>query len=351
MKFIMRVAVLLIICLFIGYNTDLFFSKSVEQNTAEDTATKSNFPDEKKTTNENPKQVQDSSSLARFINKNVSELKKEFGDPVRVDKTAYGYDNYIYSQPGTSYMQVGVINNIIQTVYALGQDLNVMPYTIGMSTEKVFTDANLQSEISFNYKDSYYKFELSEEDLNARPIVNIGSGVYAQLNFDKFKSKLISVRYLNKLSFIKMRPYELSYQGEIYEEKLSPEDWNAIDDASSKQVLEITNVLRDRYGVEEVAWDESVAKVAYGHSVDMKKNNYFDHTSPTQGDLSKRLSAGNVKYTKAGENIAYNYVDSAAAVEGWLNSKGHRENLLDGSYTYMGAGTYQKYYTQNFIIK
>ncbi|PWS22444.1 hypothetical protein DKP78_18350, partial [Enterococcus faecium] len=92
------------------------------------------------------------------------------------------------------------------------------------------------SEISFNYKDSYYKFELSEEDLNARPIVNIGSGVYAQLNFDKFKSKLISVRYLNKLSFVKMRPYELSYQGEIYEEKLTPADWNAIDDASSKQV-------------------------------------------------------------------------------------------------------------------
>ncbi|HBJ9777666.1 TPA: hypothetical protein LES00_000539, partial [Listeria monocytogenes] len=53
MKFIMRVAVLLIICLFIGYNTDLFFSKSVEKNTAEDTATKSNFPDNKKTTNEN----------------------------------------------------------------------------------------------------------------------------------------------------------------------------------------------------------------------------------------------------------------------------------------------------------
>lgn len=122
-----------------------------------------------------------------------------------------------------------------------------------------------------------------------------------------------------------MRPYELSYQGEIYEEKLSPADWNAIDDASSKQVLEITNVIRDRYGIEEVAWDESVARVAYGHSVDMKKNDYFDHTSPTQGDLSKRLSKGDVKYTKAGENIAYNYVDGAAAVEGWLNSKGHEK--------------------------
>ncbi|MBC1423174.1 CAP domain-containing protein [Listeria seeligeri] len=351
MKFIMRVAVLLIICLFIGYNTDLFFSKSVEKNTAEDTATKSNFPDNKKTTNENPKQVEDSSSLARFINKNINEVTKEFGDPVRVDKSAYGYDNYIYNQPGTSYMQVGVADNTVQTIYALGQDLNVMPYTIGMSAEKVFTDANLQSEISFNYKDSYYKFELSEEDLNARPIVNIGSGVYAQLNFDKFKAKLVSVRYLNKLSFIKMRPYELSYQGEIYEEKLSPEDWNKIDDASSKQVLEITNVIRDRYGVEEVAWDEEVAKVAYGHSVDMKENDYFDHNSPTNGDLSNRLKAGNVKYTKAGENIAFNYVDSAAAVEGWLNSKGHRDNLLDGTYTYMGAGTYQKYYTQNFIIK
>ncbi|WP_240419962.1 CAP-associated domain-containing protein, partial [Listeria monocytogenes] len=99
------------------------------------------------------------------------------------------------------------------TIYALGQDLNVMPYTIGMSTERVFNDSNLQSDISINYNDSYYNLELSYIDLNARPNINIRCGVYSQLNFVKYKSKLINVRYLNKLSFVKMRTYDFSYQG------------------------------------------------------------------------------------------------------------------------------------------
>ncbi|WP_088825439.1 CAP domain-containing protein [Listeria goaensis] len=351
MKFILRVIVLLVISLFIFYNTDLFFQAPTEKNEASEKVKQGTILPEDKKTNESTEDIANTDSMASFVNQDVSQLKEKFGDPIRVDKTPYGFEYYVYNQPNTSYMLVGVLNNKVQTIYALGQDLNLTPYKIGMSVEKVFTNAKLQSEIAFNYENNFYRFELSENDLNMRPVANLGSGVYAQLNFDKVDGKLVSVRYLNKLSFIKMHPYELNYQGDIYEEDVSAALWSEIDKASDMQVLEITNVLRERYGAEPVALDPDVARVAYGHSVDMANNNYFDHDSPTVGTLSDRLEKGMVKYTKAGENIAYNYLDAGATVEGWLNSPGHRKNLLDKSFTYMGEGTFQKYYTQNFITK
>lgn len=351
MKFILRVVVLLVIGLFIFYNTDLFFQPPAEKNEASEKVRQGTIFPESKKTSESTEKLADNDSMASFVDQDVSKIKEKFGNPIRIDKTPYGFDNYVYNQPNSSYMLVGVRDNKVQTIYALGQDLNLAPYKIGMSVEKVFTNAKLQSEISFNYQNNFYRFELSENDLNVRPIANLGSRVYAQLNFDKIDGKLISVRYLNKLSFIKMHPYELNYQGDIYEEDVSANLWKEIDAASDKQVLEITNVFRERYGAEPVAYDNEVAKVAYGHSVDMANNNYFDHDSPTEGTLSDRMKNASVQYVKAGENIAYNYLDAAAAVEGWLNSPGHRKNLLDKSYTYMGEGTFQKYYTQNFITK
>lgn len=57
------------------------------------------------------------------------------------------------------------------------------------------------------------------------------------------------------------------------------------------------------------------------------------------------------RISACGENIAYNYVDGPAAVEGWLNSEGHRKALLNQDYTHLGVGVKEKYYTQNFIKK
>ncbi|WP_163654409.1 CAP domain-containing protein [Listeria sp. PSOL-1] len=351
MKFILKVLVMLVICLFIGYNTDLFFQSPNEKNQAFEKIKQEDLAPTKKKTNESNRSMTSKTSISRFIDQDFKQFKAQFGEPVRIDKTPYGYDNYVYNQPNSSYMIVGVRDQKIQTVYALGEDLSLEPYKIGMSIEKVFTNAKLQSGIAFSYQNGFYRFELSEDDLNVRPIVNLGSGVYAQLNFDKFKSKLVSVRYLNKLAFIKMHPYELNYQGSLFEEKIDEAMWQKINKANDEQTLEITNVIRERYGAEELAYDNQVQQVAYNHSVDMMQNNYFDHQSKTYGSLSDRLKRAGVRYQLAGENIAHNYIDAGAVVEGWLNSPGHRKNLLDKKFTYMGEGTYQKYYTQNFITK
>jgi uncharacterized protein YkwD len=83
----------------------------------------------------------------------------------------------------------------------------------------------------------------------------------------------------------------------------------------------------------------------------MYETDNFSHTSEKFGELSDRLDVGDVFYQLAGENIAANYIDGPAVVEGWLNSKGHRETLLNKEYTHLGVGVYHKYFTQNFIQK
>lgn len=64
-----------------------------------------------------------------------------------------------------------------------------------------------------------------------------------------------------------------------------------------------------------------------------------------------RLNDGNVKYRMAGENIAAKYIDAPAAVNGWLNSEGHRKAMLSLDFEEIGVGVDDLYYTQNFITK
>ena len=302
-----------------------------------------NIPNEK---TERPK-----AGVTTLIGKSTDVLKKTYGAPDRVDMSAYGYQWWIYNTDGDKYMQVGIENGKVITLYAIGKNIDIAPYKIGQSISEIYRTTLLNTDINVNYDKGTYRFELSEEDLNIRPLVQLGD-IYVQLYLDKFKGTLSSIRVLDKATLIKQRPYEMVYRGELVDSTPPSEyEWKAIDSGSEKQILDLTNIIRKRFGLQSVKWDEQTSKVAYQHSKDMFDNQYFSHTSPEFGDLSDRLDNAEVFYQMAGENIAAKYMDGPAAVEGWLNSQGHRETMLKKEFTHLGVGVYQKYYTQNFLQK
>jgi uncharacterized protein YkwD len=302
-----------------------------------------NKPSEK-TASEKPKE-----GLALLIGQDVSKLEKELGTPERIDESLYGYQWYIYNQDYKSYVQVGVENKRVVTIYANGENLDVAPFEIGQPVEEIFNTQFIDTNINLDFNGNSYRFELNDTDLNLRPMVQLGD-VYVQLYVDKFTGNLSSVRFLNAETLIKQRPYELVYRGELVEAPQTSEDtWKIIEYGTQLEIFDITNVLRLRHNLKPLKWDENTAKVAYGHSKDMAENNDFSHTSKKFGDLSERLKTAKVAYQAAGENIAANYSDGPAVVEGWLNSKGHRESLLNKDFSHLGVGVYKKYYTQNFI--
>lgn len=343
----MKVCVLAILIFIVSI---YFFHEEEEPLNREQSANQTQMPLEERKNQIND-QNKVTEGLSLLIGKSSQEVLKQYGEPTRKDLSAYGYDWWIYADKAETYMQVAVQNNKVVSIYALGEQLNMAPFAIGQRIEQLFQTVSLDTTIDIEWRGTSYRFELSEEDLGMRPIVKTGNG-YAQVYIDKFTGQVSSVRFMNVETLIKQRPYELVYRGELpAEQELSEVQWKSIQDGNDQQIFDITNIVRERFGLQPLVWDETTSTVAYKHSLDMFTEGYFSHESPKYGDLGNRLKSDHVEFALAGENIAAQYVDGIAAFEGWLNSKSHREALLNDEFTHLGVGVYQKYYTQNFIKK
>lgn len=120
-----------------------------------------------------------------------------------------------------------------------------------------------------------------------------------------------------------------------------------------QQVVTLTNQERAKHGLPELKVDLQLSKVARAKSKDMSDNNYFSHTSPTYGSPFDMMKQYGVTYRSAGENIAKGQRSPAEVVNAWMNSEGHRANILNESFTHIGVGYVENgnYWTQQFIGK
>lgn len=118
-----------------------------------------------------------------------------------------------------------------------------------------------------------------------------------------------------------------------------------------KEVVRLVNEIRVENGLNELTLNTELSDIARLKSQDMKDKGYFSHTSPTYGSPFDMMKSFGVTYKSAGENIAMGYSTPEAVVDGWMNSKGHRENILNYSYKEIGVGYVSSgsYWTQMFI--
>jgi len=121
----------------------------------------------------------------------------------------------------------------------------------------------------------------------------------------------------------------------------------------AQQVIDLTNVQRKQNGLPALKADTQLSGVAQKKAVDMEKNHYFSHTSPTYGSPFDMMRDFGVTYSSAGENIAMGQKSPQEVVTAWMNSPGHRANILNRSFTNIGVGFDQtgNYWSQMFIGK
>ncbi|WP_179602344.1 CAP domain-containing protein [Neobacillus driksii] len=120
-----------------------------------------------------------------------------------------------------------------------------------------------------------------------------------------------------------------------------------------QQVIDLTNAQRSKNGLPALKHDTQLSGVAQKKSLDMAQNNYFSHTSPTYGSPFDMMRDFGVTYRSAGENIAQGQRTPQEVVNAWMNSAGHRQNILSTNFTHIGVG-YEKsgnHWTQMFIGK
>lgn len=130
---------------------------------------------------------------------------------------------------------------------------------------------------------------------------------------------------------------------------------NSSASADEKELLRLINAERTKNGLSELKFSEELLKVARDKAKDLVDNNYFSHNSPTYGSPFDMMKSYGITYKTAGENIAGNST-LQGAVTAWMNSEGHRANILSNAYNYTGIGIvsspkYGKVLVQMFIGK
>ncbi|MDP4169620.1 MAG: SafA/ExsA family spore coat assembly protein [Bacillota bacterium] len=186
------------------------------------------------------------------------------------------------------------------------------------------------------------------------PAVSFAQTVYTVQPGDSLWK--IAVRYQVGISEIIAANPQFKNPNLIYPgEKVNIPNFNATK-SIEQQVIQLTNQERAKNSLPPLTADWELSRVARYKANDMRDKNYFSHTSPTYGDPFTMMKNFGVSYRSAGENIAAGQLTPQEVVTAWMNSPGHRANILSRSFTRIGVGfskggSQRYYWCQMFISK
>jgi uncharacterized protein YkwD len=271
------------------------------------------------------------------IGDSKQQVIDQLGKPMRTDLSEYGFDWYIYNQDYTNYVQVGVYKDRVVGLYSNVDNWSTKS-GIKLGSSSAAVEKAYGQELTSITKGNT-KFQINRSLQDESPSYQV-DGSYVNFFLDKHKSDTVTaVQIIDK-------DMEMSLQS-FYGE---PSDELRI--SFERQVFDLANSVRVRFGKNALIWSDQIAVTARKHSKDMAAQDYFAHNNVLGLSPFDRMDNDGIKYSRAAENIAAGQTSAIFAHEGWMNSKGHRVNILSdierlGVGVYFG-GSYETYYTQNF---
>lgn len=295
---------------------------------------------------ENLEVINSTSSIDKInININIDNFKdikigdskdsiiSKLGEPSRIDYSEYKFKWYVYNKDLSKFVMVGIEDNTVVALYSNGVDNNEI-------------DIKLNSNMSYVRK-KYTPLEYRKKG-NTRYIIN-SNNQYDILEIDKnYVTIFYDIHENNKVCGYQI----ISKNAEDTLNGIYPKDSDELRKSFELQIKDLANTERYKSNLNTLLYSEQATISSRKHSEDMMLNNYFDHTNKENKSPFDRMKSEGIKYKNAGENIAAGQNSAIYAHHAWMNSLGHRKNIL-GDYKYIGVGVifggyYNIYYTQNF---
>lgn len=266
------------------------------------------------------------------------DLKDTFGLPDRIDQSEYNFDWYVYNKDLTKLTYIGYNEyNVVKGIYTQDENLELnLDIGIGSSRSNVLASYSpleyiLKGNTRYYYDNIYGNNVILVKD----------SGRFIRFFMDTYTDEVIGVMIIAEDTEKALNAFR-------------SEEMPGLKESYLNQIFDLTNSMRAKEGLPLLSYNKAIEAVSEAHSEDMMSKNYFSHVSLNGDTLGDRLNAGDIDYKFASENIATGQQSSIFAVVGWMNSEGHRKNILTEKLTDIGVGvafggTYGIYYTQNFI--
>lgn len=282
----------------------------------------------------------------------AKEVSARLGKPDRMEPSSLGYQWWVYHKDYASYVQVGIDGDKVVDLYSNAPLAKLGGTGIGASLKSIENKHRLQPIVSFSYMGA--KVQITNQKQQRPLIMKDGVPVIYYLD-QQNDSRVTAMRMIDTKMLLRGGFYETkwTYTGQAPNfdpPALTVKQREQINAAYERQILDLANVIRYRYKLPPLHWHDAAAEVARMHSQDMADHDFFDHVSATTGmDPFARLKQADIDYTMAGENIAAGYPDAIEAHESWMNSPGHRKNILEKGFSQLGVGAVADYYTQAFL--
>jgi len=270
------------------------------------------------------------------IGDSLEKVTQTLGTPVRKDLSEYGFEWYVYHRSYKDYVMIGVSSGKV-----VGLFTHYGPFESAVGLRMGST----RSEVQTKYGTSLTKidkgtFTFLIQTSEEFDLYKLQPG-YATFYYDLEDSKKV-------IAFQLIAPVAEESLKSLYGPASA-----GLRTAYEKQTFDLANVFRAAKGKSVVTYNSTASKVAYNHSLDMLQRGFFDHVNPDGKSPFDRMKASGLSFSAASENIAAGYINAVTTHIGWVNSPGHRVNLL-GNYTQLGTGVafggdYKQYFTQNFL--
>ncbi len=250
------------------------------------------------------------------LGESKSSVVSKLGSPARTDATEYTYSFMVYNDNYKKFVMVAVENDKVVGWYTDATDFSYQ----GLTTSSTVSSINSTFNKSFSTKKT----------------------------LSVTKDGVKSVFFMDMLG-------DNTIDGILVTKGASTDGvTSSVLTAWEKEVFDLTNSFRARNNLSALKWSAQAATAARLHSQDMADNNYFDHTGLNGSTPSSRMKAQGISFTMSGENIIGGYGNALYSSNGWMNSSGHRSNMLNSSYNHLGVGyvlggSYGNYATQNFF--
>lgn len=259
---------------------------------------------------------------------------KKLGAPVRKDASIYNLTWYIYHDNYKDYAAIGIADGKVSGLYTAS---DVLESSKGLKIGQTKQEATkvLGTPVS-EIKKGNTRFTKPDEKAFSTYLYE---GTYVTAFYDTFNdNRLFAIQILSK-------------EAEFSLKTLYGTPSEGLQTAYEQQAFDLANVYRVANGLKPHLYSTDAEKVAYTHSKDMAVDGYFDHVNPEGLTPAHRFKEAGLSPSFAAENIAAGYITAFEAHAGWVNSEGHRKNLLR-PIKYMGVGVYfggdySVYYTQN----
>ncbi|WP_446715507.1 CAP domain-containing protein [Bacillus sp. OTU530] len=266
-----------------------------------------------------------------------ADVEQETGKPKRISENEYGVIWAAYHENYQNFIMVAYDEkNIVRGLYT-NQDLIASSTGIKLGSPKQSVQEHLGTPESIMRK-GLINYEIN------------GNGEYDVFQLDNSYVTIFYDKHENNtVTAIQIIDAELEQNKNALYTKSSQQ----LQEGFEYQLFDLTNASRKNHGLSILTWDDHVRETAREHSLDMAENHYFSHTNLQGQSPFDRMEQDNIRFITAGENLAYGQFSSIFAHEGLMNSLGHRENILQENYKYLGIGVAfnnesEPYYTENF---